>query len=224
MLYMQKKVIIAESREAFRKGLNAIFTEEPNAEVFEVSTSEELFSLLREDSFDLTVIHESLITDLSLFFQTNVAILTTVPNFRMLFLARSCRVLAYLKEDVPGCLLRSLLHLPPGTFLNDSVVATWISEYLANHVLFAIDKTILTPREREVFHLLLKGNKNTVIAKQLKMSESTLKTHVKHIYEKLRMNHRLIHLFSYVKEAEEELTDYIFEDIRSREGDTPKTG
>src|SRR5579883_623204 len=98
MLYMQKKVIIAESREAFRKGLNAIFTEEPNAEVFEVSTSEELFSLLREDSFDLTVIHESLITDLSLFFQTNVAILTTVPNFRMLFLARSCRVLHILKK------------------------------------------------------------------------------------------------------------------------------
>ena len=202
MLNRKKRVVIAESREAFRKGLYAIFAEEMNVEVVEASTSEELTSLLREHSFDLLVIHQSLITDMTLFSRTNVVILATVLDFKILSLARSYGVRAYLQENVSGSLLRQMLYLPPGTFLNDSAVSTWISEYLAGHLLFAIDNEILTPREREVFHLLFHGQSNRATATQLGMSESTLKTHVKHIYEKLHLNRRQILLFSHLKEEE----------------------
>jgi DNA-binding CsgD family transcriptional regulator len=49
----------------------------------------------------------------------------------------------------------------------------------------------LTPRESEVHELLAQGLTNDEIAKQLYISLSTTKVHVKHIYEKLRVRSRL---------------------------------
>jgi len=49
----------------------------------------------------------------------------------------------------------------------------------------------LTPRESEVHELLAQGLTNEEIAKQLFISLSTTKVHVKHIYEKLGVRSRL---------------------------------
>jgi len=49
----------------------------------------------------------------------------------------------------------------------------------------------LTPRESEVHELLAQGLTNDEIAKQLYISLSTTKVHVKHIYEKLGVRSRL---------------------------------
>jgi len=49
----------------------------------------------------------------------------------------------------------------------------------------------LTPRESEVHELLAQGLTNEKIAKQLYISLSTTKVHVKHIYEKLGVRSRL---------------------------------
>jgi ATP/maltotriose-dependent transcriptional regulator MalT len=52
-------------------------------------------------------------------------------------------------------------------------------------------KTSLSPREREVHELLAQGLTNEEIAKQLYISLSTTKVHVKHIYGKLGVRSRL---------------------------------
>jgi DNA-binding NarL/FixJ family response regulator len=44
---------------------------------------------------------------------------------------------------------------------------------------------ILSPREREVWHLMARGMSNREIAGQLFLSESTVKVHVRHVFEKL---------------------------------------
>jgi DNA-binding CsgD family transcriptional regulator len=49
----------------------------------------------------------------------------------------------------------------------------------------------LTPRENEVHELLAQGLTNDEIARQLYISRSTTKVHVKHIYEKLGVRSRL---------------------------------
>lgn len=195
----KKQVLIADFREAYRKGLCAIFAEEPDgADVVEATTSKELVHLIKEHSFNLIVIHQSLITDIASLPQGNLVILATEPDFQTLSLVRRHGVRAYLQENASSDLLRQLLHFPSGTFFNDSAVSSLVSEYLTNHLLITVDSEILTPREQEVFHLLLLRLSNRAIAHQLHMSEYTLKTHVKHIYESLDLNCRQIRLLSHL--------------------------
>lgn len=49
----------------------------------------------------------------------------------------------------------------------------------------------LTPREKEVFHLLAEGQSNKLIAEKLGISDGTVKLHVKSILKKLNMRSRV---------------------------------
>jgi len=49
----------------------------------------------------------------------------------------------------------------------------------------------LTKREKEILHFVAKGYKNRIIAESLHISETTVKTHLYHIYEKLGVEDRL---------------------------------
>lgn len=48
----------------------------------------------------------------------------------------------------------------------------------------------LTSREKDVLNLIIGGHENDAIAEALAMSRDTLKTHLKHIFEKLQVNNR----------------------------------
>jgi len=48
----------------------------------------------------------------------------------------------------------------------------------------------LSPKEKEVLHVLSKGATNIQIAKQLNLSVNTVKTHLKHMYKKCNVNSR----------------------------------
>lgn len=48
----------------------------------------------------------------------------------------------------------------------------------------------MTPREKEVFKLLAHGLSNKEIAEQLGIVETTLRTHIFHIYEKLYISNK----------------------------------
>jgi DNA-binding NarL/FixJ family response regulator len=52
------------------------------------------------------------------------------------------------------------------------------------------DLALLTPREREVLHLICNGSTNREIAEQLYISESTVKTHVTHLFDRLNLRNR----------------------------------
>jgi len=54
-----------------------------------------------------------------------------------------------------------------------------------------MDKYDLSQREREILTLLMRGRKNREIAKELFISENTVKVHVYNIYKKLGVNNRL---------------------------------
>jgi DNA-binding CsgD family transcriptional regulator len=54
-----------------------------------------------------------------------------------------------------------------------------------------MDKYELSQREREIFILLMQGQKNKDIAKKLFISENTVKVHVYNIYKKLGVSSRL---------------------------------
>ncbi|MGB4449691.1 MAG: response regulator transcription factor [Tepidanaerobacteraceae bacterium] len=49
----------------------------------------------------------------------------------------------------------------------------------------------LTDRELEILKLIAEGLTNNKIAKRLHISNNTVKTHIKNIYEKLHVNRRV---------------------------------
>jgi DNA-binding NarL/FixJ family response regulator len=52
------------------------------------------------------------------------------------------------------------------------------------------DLETLTPREREVLHLIGQGATNREIANQLYIAEGTVKTHVTHMLNRLHLRNR----------------------------------
>lgn len=50
--------------------------------------------------------------------------------------------------------------------------------------------TDISPREEETLRLLAQGLDNKAIAAQLVVSDSTVRTHLRHIYNKLGVNSR----------------------------------
>ena len=51
--------------------------------------------------------------------------------------------------------------------------------------------SILTPREEEITRLVSAGLRNKEIAVKLFVTEGTVKTHLHHIYEKLKVRNRI---------------------------------
>ena len=65
------------------------------------------------------------------------------------------------------------------------------AENLTPRVPLAMLDTIVTEREREIIHYVSQGMTNKEIAKSLGISDKTVKAHLSHIFQKLRVNRRL---------------------------------
>jgi DNA-binding NarL/FixJ family response regulator len=66
-----------------------------------------------------------------------------------------------------------------------------LAEFLGHPVSATSDARLkLTPRERDVYELMVQGLKNREIARLLYIEESTVKVHAHHIYDKLGIRSR----------------------------------
>jgi DNA-binding NarL/FixJ family response regulator len=72
----------------------------------------------------------------------------------------------------------------------DAFTATGLGAALRRRDTLTAAKPILTPRETEVLMRLVDGESVATVARQLYMSESTVKTHVAKVYEKLGAHNR----------------------------------
>ncbi len=108
--------------------------------------------------------------------------------------------IGYLLKDVPpDYLIRAVLDVDQGEPLIDAPIAARILQDLP----IATDPTMvttrrpddgltgdLTARELDVLALLARGSRNREIADALFVSEATVKTHVRHILDKLHVRNR----------------------------------
>jgi DNA-binding NarL/FixJ family response regulator len=72
----------------------------------------------------------------------------------------------------------------------ESFTATGLAAALRRRSTMAAARPVLTPRETEVLMRLIDGDSVAMVARQLFMSESTVKTHVGKVYEKLGAHNR----------------------------------
>lgn len=64
---------------------------------------------------------------------------------------------------------------------------------------------ILTPREKEIFNLLIKNQSTRDIAKTLGISEKTVRNHISNVIQKLGVDSRVQAVFELIKFKELEL-------------------
>ena len=64
---------------------------------------------------------------------------------------------------------------------------------------------ILTPRENEIFHLLVQNYSTRDIAKKLNISEKTVRNHISNVIQKLGVESRIQAVFELIKLKELQL-------------------
>ena len=64
---------------------------------------------------------------------------------------------------------------------------------------------ILTPREKEIFHLLVQNYSTRDIAKKLNISEKTVRNHISNVMQKLDVESRIQAVFELIKLKELQL-------------------
>ena len=64
---------------------------------------------------------------------------------------------------------------------------------------------ILTPREKEIFNLLIKNQSTREIAQTLGISEKTVRNHISNVIQKLGVESRIQAVFELIKFKELEL-------------------
>src|SRR5207247_929396 len=120
--------------------------------------------------------------------RARVIVLTSFLDDDKLLPALRAGAAGYLLKDArPQELARAVRAAHAGEALLDPVVAAQLVETLASDG-EPLDR--LTPREREVLELIGRGFANKRIARELGLSEKTVKTHVGHVLEKLGVSDR----------------------------------
>lgn len=94
-----------------------------------------------------------------------------------------------MKDDDPDQLLRAIRAVTSGE--------DWVSPQVAGKLVATVragespPRTLLTDRELEVLEKMAHGHTNDEIAKELHISENTVKNHVSHIFSKLEVETRV---------------------------------
>lgn len=97
-----------------------------------------------------------------------------------------------LKDMEPEEVLESLKTAARGQIVLGERVAAILADALRHESQpRPIDSVKLTEREREILSLVAAGHSNKLIARELKITEGTVKVHVKHLLRKLDLGSRV---------------------------------
>jgi DNA-binding NarL/FixJ family response regulator len=123
---------------------------------------------------------------------TVVMILTVSEQEPDLYAALRVGAAGYLTKDMPAAeLVEAVLAAARGEPRIAAALASRMLAELGAGVAAPEDPLgALSEREREVLTLLSEGLRNREIAERLVISEATVKTHVRHVLEKLRFRNR----------------------------------
>ena len=122
---------------------------------------------------------------------TKFIILTTFSDDEYIFKGIEVGARAYLLKDAPREeLFKAIRAVYQGESLIQPVVASKVLSRFAELSRQTQAPELLTEREIEVLTLIAKGSANKEIAEELHISNSTVKTHIASIFQKLGTNDR----------------------------------
>jgi DNA-binding NarL/FixJ family response regulator len=114
-----------------------------------------------------------------------VLVLTTYQTEADVLAALEAGARGFLLKDAPPAeLFRAVRHVADGQM----VLAPSVAARLAARA--SAPAPVLSPREVEILGLLVEGLSNRDMARRLFLSEATVKSHLSHVYAKLRVDSR----------------------------------
>ncbi|MBU4489128.1 MAG: response regulator transcription factor [Actinobacteria bacterium] len=195
------KVMIVDDHNLVREGLKAVFAQRIEIEIIaESGSGEEAVEIAAEIEPDVILMDVSMpgmngIQATRLIREANpevkIVILTMLNQVGYVYEAVKAGATGYmLKSTSSDDLVEAIQAVHEGkALLHPDATAQLLKEF----VTLADKRTRdygLSNREMEVLQLLSEGKTNKQIAKDLWISEQTVKTHVTHIFDKLGTSHR----------------------------------
>jgi DNA-binding NarL/FixJ family response regulator len=190
------RLLIADDHPIMRDGLRGVFTGDPGFEVVgEAGDGAEAVRLARQAEVDVILMDlrmpgmggvEAIARLRELRHPARVLVLTTYDTDRDVLPAVQAGATGYLLKDAPREeLIRAVRAAHAGQPVLAPSVAGTLMALAGPGGLEA-----LSPREIEVLSLVAEGATNQVAARRLLISETTVKTHLVHIYAKLGVRDR----------------------------------
>jgi|TARA_B100000902_G_scaffold267829_1_gene253895 two-component system nitrate/nitrite response regulator NarL len=201
---MKLKVIIIDDHTLFREGLQRLLVRHDIDVTASVSNGEDGYKAIEKNTPDIVLLdlrmpNVSGIEVLKNIRQTRknlpVVMLTTSDDEKDLIDALRNGASGYLLKDMePDDLVVALKDVLKGeTIVAPNLVQILAKFHQGDDTEININNLIntLTPRESEILELLAEGQSNKLIAKNLGISDGTVKLHVKSILRKLEIHSRV---------------------------------
>ncbi len=187
------RLLLVENQTLVRIGIRTIINEQSGIEIVgEAAAGAKGFELFRELKPDVTILSLRLpdscaIDVLEDYFSENkhAKILILAEHAGDSEISRSLKkgVLGYVCRDVSE---NELVKAVRAVNAGKKYIPAEIAEILGEN----FGREELTPRERKILQAIVGGNSNKEIAYKLNVSENTVKTHVKNVFEKLGVSDR----------------------------------
>lgn len=182
------RILTVDDHPLVRAGLVTVIGKQPDmAVIAQAATGHEAIEQFRTHRPDVTLMDlrlpdmsgvDTTIAIRSEFAEARIVALTTFEGDVDIQRAFAAGVKAYvLKSMPPKDLIEIIRHVHAGRKRVPPEVAALLAEHIADDA--------LTQRERDVLTQVAGGHRNREIARLLAISEDTVKTHLKHIIDKL---------------------------------------
>jgi DNA-binding NarL/FixJ family response regulator len=191
------RVLVADDHRLMREGTAALLRTDPRLEVVGLAASgEEAIALASRRAPDVALLDlnmpgvggiEACATLRASFDGLEVLILTVSEQKEDLYAALRVGAAGYLLKDMPP---RDLIDAVLEAGRGEPRIAAGMAERMLAEPEAEDPLAQLSDREREVLGLVATGLRNREIAEKLIVSEATVKTHVRHVLEKLRFRNR----------------------------------
>ena len=203
------RVLIVDDHALFRRGLEMVLAEEPDFElVGEASDGAEAVAKAGEALPDVILMDirmpkssgiEACRAMKEVAPSAKIVMLTISDEEEDLFEAIRAGASGYLLKDIPYDEVADVVRAVHGgqSLINPSMAAKLLTEFAAlakrdgEERAQEVPAPKLTDREMEVLRLVARGMNNRDIAKELFISENTVKNHVRNILEKLQIHSRM---------------------------------
>lgn len=199
------RIVIADDHPIVREGLATVLDQEDNLDVVaQAKNGKEAVSATKKFKPDVVLMDlqmpemngveaiKAIKQDMP---QVSVIILTTYDTDEYIFSGIEAGAQAYLlKDSPPEEVIRAIHAVSKGESLIQPSVARRLldrmTEMSQSPAPARDTETVLSPREIEVIERMSKGSSNKEIAADLFIGESTVKTHIVHIFDKLEVRDR----------------------------------